>query len=63
MREVYDLLLKTLRIYRDDTVHLPAWAVKAMYKPFDSVRRMVRGQPSGWVKSNSCACISTLLPA
>ncbi|KAG2448737.1 hypothetical protein HYH02_006091 [Chlamydomonas schloesseri] len=45
MREVYDLLLKTLRIYRDDTVHLPAWAVKAMYKPFDSVRRMLPGLP------------------
>ncbi|GIL71260.1 hypothetical protein Vretimale_2871 [Volvox reticuliferus] len=45
IREVYDLLLKTLRIHRDDTVHLPAWAIKAMYKPMDAVRRMLPGLP------------------
>jgi hypothetical protein len=42
MRSMYDLLLKTLRIHRDDTVHLPAWAVKALYAPMDAVRRKVR---------------------
>lgn len=41
IRQVYDLLLKTLRIYRDDTVHLPAWAVSAMYKPMDMIRTKV----------------------
>ncbi|EFJ44232.1 NADH:ubiquinone oxidoreductase 39 kDa subunit [Volvox carteri f. nagariensis] len=45
VREVYDLLLKTLRIHRDDTWHLPAWIVKAMYKPMDSVRRKLPGLP------------------
>ncbi|KAG2498336.1 hypothetical protein HYH03_003596 [Edaphochlamys debaryana] len=45
IREVYDLLLKTLRITRDDTVHLPAWAVKAMYKPMDALRRSLPGLP------------------
>ncbi|GFR45652.1 hypothetical protein Agub_g7063 [Astrephomene gubernaculifera] len=45
MREVYDLLLKTLRIHRDDTVHLPAWLVKLMYKPMDSIRRKLPGLP------------------
>ncbi|GLC37331.1 hypothetical protein PLESTB_001135500 [Pleodorina starrii] len=45
LREVYDLLLKTLRIHRDDTVHLPAWLVKAMYKPMDAMRRKLPGLP------------------
>ncbi|KXZ51581.1 hypothetical protein GPECTOR_12g544 [Gonium pectorale] len=45
IREMYDLLLKTLRIHRDDTVHMPAWAVKAMYKPMDMVRKMFPGLP------------------
>lgn len=45
IRQVYDLLLKTLRIYRDDTVHLPAWAVSAMYKPMDMIRTKLPGLP------------------
>lgn len=43
MRQVYDLMNDVLRLHKDDTLPMPAWAAKLMYAPMDAVRRMVSG--------------------
>lgn len=38
MRQMYDILIKTLRLKTDDTVPTPAWAAKMLFKPLDKFR-------------------------
>ena len=51
-REVYDVIIKTLRMHTDDTVHVPAWLAKAMFAPKDWARRSLPNLPmSSWMSS------------
>lgn len=46
MREMYDLMIHVLRMYKDDTLPMPAWAAKLMYMPMDAVRRLLPAIPT-----------------
>lgn len=45
MREVYDLMIKTLRLQTDDTIHVPKAVARAVYKPLDTLRNMLPNLP------------------
>ncbi|KAF5842982.1 NADH:ubiquinone oxidoreductase 39 kDa subunit [Dunaliella salina] len=46
IREVYDTLIKTLRLKSDDTIHLPKALATALLKPMDKVRRLTPPLPT-----------------
>lgn len=51
-REVYDTIIKTLRLQTDDTVHVPAWLAKLVFGPKDKARRMLPAVPmANWMYS------------
>ena len=51
-RDVYDVIIKTLRLKTDDTIPVPAWAAKLAFGPKDWARRMLPSLPmSNWMFS------------
>ncbi|GAX76358.1 hypothetical protein CEUSTIGMA_g3804.t1 [Chlamydomonas eustigma] len=52
-REIYDVVIKTLRLKTDDTIPVPAWAAKLAFAPKDWARRMLPSLPmSNWMFSS-----------
>ncbi|KAG1674228.1 hypothetical protein FOA52_013848 [Chlamydomonas sp. UWO 241] len=52
-REVYDLIIKTLNLKRDDTIPIPAWMAKLLLAPKDWARRSLPTLPmSNWQYSS-----------
>lgn len=51
-RDVYDVIIKTLRLKTDDTIPVPAWLAKAAFAPKDWARRSLPTLPmSNWMFS------------
>ncbi|KAJ9519638.1 hypothetical protein QJQ45_013262 [Haematococcus lacustris] len=45
VREVYDTVIKTLRLFTDDTIHVPKPVARTLLGPMDWVRRHLPGLP------------------
>lgn len=51
-REVYDTIIRTLRLKTDDTVPIPGWLAKLIFAPKDWARRALPTLPmSNWMYS------------
>lgn len=42
---MYDVIINTLRLHTDDTLHVPADVAKLALKPLDALRRKLPGLP------------------
>eukprot|EP00955_Chlamydomonas_euryale_P075955 362507-Chlamydomonas_euryale.AAC.5 len=52
-RQVYDVIIKTLRLRTDDTIPIPAWLARLMYGPTDWARRSLPPMPmDSWMFSS-----------
>ncbi|MEW5302262.1 MAG: hypothetical protein WDW36_005064 [Sanguina aurantia] len=45
MRQLYDVIIKTLRLHTDDTIHVPAWFAKLMWRNKSWWRRRLPSLP------------------